>query len=98
MKLTFFELQSLLLVNDRAGQNRARPNRAGSVDFTEGSAEPQWKIAKFLVKFSKKFGIPKRYVTFLELQFQINFWDKLMISFTKWHKHEIDKIGTILIL
>ena len=31
---------SLWIVNDRAGQNRARPNRAGSVDFTEGSAEP----------------------------------------------------------
>ena len=28
------------LVNDRAGKNRARPNRAGSVNFTEGSAEP----------------------------------------------------------
>ena len=27
-------------MNDRAGKNRARPNRAGSVNFTEGSAEP----------------------------------------------------------
>ena len=33
-------LRILKLVNDRAGKNCARPNRAGSVNSTEGSAEP----------------------------------------------------------
>ena len=36
------------IVNDRAGKNRARPNRAGSANITEGSAggsaEPLVKI------------------------------------------------------
>ena len=43
----------LKVVNDRAGQNRARPNRAGSVIFTEGSAEPARPIS---AKFDQNSG------------------------------------------
>ena len=75
--LTFLLISIILdktfLVNDRAGQNRARPNRAGSVDFTEGSAEParpsfQGKIAKIWSNFSQKFCIPKICKFFLTIQ------------------------------
>ena len=30
----------LQIVNDRSAKNQVRPNRTGSVDLTEGSAEP----------------------------------------------------------
>ena len=40
-------------MNDRAGQNRARPNRAGSVIFAEGSAEPARPIS---AKFDQNTG------------------------------------------
>ena len=36
-------------MNDRAGKNRARQNRTGSV-FTEGSAEFRPKLAQFLAQ------------------------------------------------
>ena len=55
-------------MNDRAGKNRARPNRAGSANFTEGSAEParpslRLKVAKvgmILTKFWYFFSSKKR--------------------------------------
>ena len=54
----------LLVVNDRAGKNRARPNRAGSAIFTEGSAggsaEPQVKSSHNFGTFWYFFSSEKR--------------------------------------
>ena len=56
--LALIAIQSSL-VNDRAGKNHARPNRAGSVIFTEGSAggsaEPQAKSSQNWHNFGTKF-------------------------------------------
>ena len=48
-------------MNDRAGKNRARPNRAGSANFTEGSAggsaeSRAKKVAKIDIILGLNFG------------------------------------------
>ena len=68
------------LVNDRAGKNRARPNRAGSAIFTKdsagGSAEPQDKKANY-------FGTKIRY--FLVVKIKVLFTIYLHMSIHLLH-------------
>ena len=39
------------LVNDRSAKNQVRPNRTGSVNLTEGWAEPQSFLVQILAQF-----------------------------------------------